>query len=267
MIVFKHTFATLAEIWFDPDPLRTIASCDSRVDVILFRHTPCPIPGARCQDTHTLEVDLRQSAEALTSSFDTQTTSDLKRAARGGLKYRYWKNPDKKVLDEFCDFNSRFSERKGLVKSNRQRLEIYSRAGLLDLSTVASNAGTTLTWQSFIVDKQRARYLHGAAAPPNHPSPSRSLVARANRLHHRNNMLRFKEAGVAVYDMGGWYDGKEDPKKLGINRFKEGFGGRVSKSFNYEIALSLKGKLYLELRRRYVDLALLRASYAARRGR
>jgi hypothetical protein len=60
-------------------------------------------------------------------------------------------------------------------------------------------------------------------------------------------MLRFKAAGISVYDLGGWYEGDTDRAKLDINRFKEGFGGSIVKTFNQEFGITPKGKLYLTL--------------------
>jgi hypothetical protein len=70
-------------------------------------------------------------------------------------------------------------------------------------------------------------------------------------------MLRFKRAGVALFDLGGWYAGLEDKELLAINFFKEGFGGRIVKTFHCTRAETAKGRLYLaaaRLRRRCVEL-------------
>ena len=61
-------------------------------------------------------------------------------------------------------------------------------------------------------------------------------------------MLHFKKQGYLVYDFNGWYAGIEDEKRLQINQFKEGFGGRVVHSYDCEEPLTLRGRLYLILR-------------------
>ncbi len=61
-------------------------------------------------------------------------------------------------------------------------------------------------------------------------------------------MLRFREMGFTTYDLGGWYSGQDDLEKLNINRFKEGFGGRVAPQYNTDHGVTLKGILAIRLR-------------------
>ena len=77
----------------------------------------------------------------------------------------------------------------------------------------------------------------------------RSMIGRANRWLHWRDIAAFKEQGYAIYDLGGWYAGSGDYEKLSINKFKEGFGGVIQINYNAVEPISLKGKVYLELRR------------------
>ncbi len=61
-------------------------------------------------------------------------------------------------------------------------------------------------------------------------------------------MLLFKRQGLACYDFGGWYAGTDDPIKLGINKFKEEFGGEKVHQYNCEKGVTLKGKLALAIK-------------------
>jgi hypothetical protein len=61
-------------------------------------------------------------------------------------------------------------------------------------------------------------------------------------------MLRFRDEGLTIYDFGGWYPGKEDIELLRINRFKEGFGGRLACEYNGDLALTWRGDMALRLR-------------------
>lgn len=70
----------------------------------------------------------------------------------------------------------------------------------------------------------------------------RNLIGRANRFHHWQDMLRFKQAGIRVYDFGGWYQGTTDTEKLGINRFKAEFGGTVVTNYNCKLLLTAKSR-------------------------
>jgi hypothetical protein len=62
-------------------------------------------------------------------------------------------------------------------------------------------------------------------------------------------MRAFRQTGLGVYDMGGWYGGQDDVSMLNINRFKRGFGGEVVPVYYADQGSSLRGSLALRLRR------------------
>ena len=53
-------------------------------------------------------------------------------------------------------------------------------------------------------------------------------------------MLYYREHGLGIYDLGGWYNGTTDLGRLGINKFKEGFGGNVVCEYEGEQILTAK---------------------------
>jgi lipid II:glycine glycyltransferase (peptidoglycan interpeptide bridge formation enzyme) len=53
-------------------------------------------------------------------------------------------------------------------------------------------------------------------------------------------MLAYRNQGIEKFDLGGWYNGTTDQARLGINKFKEGFGGKVVCEYEGEQILSLK---------------------------
>lgn len=65
-----------------------------------------------------------------------------------------------------------------------------------------------------------------------------------NKYLHWKDILSFKERGYSRYEWGGITD-VENPN--GIDRFKMEFGGEVQIYYNYIVANSLKGRLYLYL--------------------
>ena len=70
-------------------------------------------------------------------------------------------------------------------------------------------------------------------------------MGRANRLLHWGDMLRFRELGVATYDLGGWYTEHRDEALLKINSFKEEFGGSVVHEWDAYRPTSPRGRAYL----------------------
>jgi lipid II:glycine glycyltransferase (peptidoglycan interpeptide bridge formation enzyme) len=65
----------------------------------------------------------------------------------------------------------------------------------------------------------------------------------------------FRSEGIATYDLGGWYTGRQDQAKLGINVFKEQFGGRVVQEYNCDLALTSRAKVLRSVPERLRKLA------------
>jgi hypothetical protein len=74
-----------------------------------------------------------------------------------------------------------------------------------------------------------------------------NMVGRAHRLHHWQDMLRFKAEGIETYDFGGVYRGTGDQEQMNIARFKKAFGGGFADTYDAVVPLTLKGRLALSL--------------------
>ena len=61
-------------------------------------------------------------------------------------------------------------------------------------------------------------------------------------------MLGFKEMGMVRYDWGGLFEDESTPERAGINGFKRSFGGRIERTYNCLVPVTLRGRLYLPLR-------------------
>ena len=59
------------------------------------------------------------------------------------------------------------------------------------------------------------------------------LVGRANKWLHWEDMKNFKEMGIVYYDFGGYSGSAIDQKKIGIDKFKKGFGGNLVETIEY----------------------------------
>ena len=62
-------------------------------------------------------------------------------------------------------------------------------------------------------------------------------------------MLRYKAAGIPLFDFGGWYHGRDDDELLRVNAFKEEFGGHVVREFHCAVPASVRGRIALFARR------------------
>ncbi len=75
-----------------------------------------------------------------------------------------------------------------------------------------------------------------------------AAIGRANRLLFWTDILHFQQHGLHALDFGGWYPGQSDTRRLGINKFKEGFGGQRASTYMCDRGCTLKGKTALWIR-------------------
>jgi hypothetical protein len=244
MLIFKKRFVRLGEIWLDQEP------AESPVDVIQYRQRSMPIPRARCEEVHTMLVDLTKDAHALLAAMNQTTRHQIKHAAeKDNLSYEYCEEHTPSLISELCDFYDHFAVQKGLPMSNPKQVQQYADCGALGLSRMKTRDGETLVWHSYYRCPDRVRGWYTVSHfRDSDDIERRRLIGRANRYHIWCDMLKFKADGVSAFDFGGWYTGSQDEARLRINEFKRGFGGDLVTEYNCECGVTLKGKLYLRLR-------------------
>jgi lipid II:glycine glycyltransferase (peptidoglycan interpeptide bridge formation enzyme) len=88
-----------------------------------------------------------------------------------------------------------------------------------------------LVMHAYLCDKdsKTVRLLHSSR---NLSFEDNKLIGYANKFLHFQDMLFFKKEGYAFYDFGGIDRDSTNPVILGINRFKEGFGGMLKREYN-----------------------------------
>jgi hypothetical protein len=239
MILFRERWLRHGEVWFDEDPANV------KVDIISYVQKSHPISGTQCGTFYTILNDLSQTPEELLTRMPKNTQYKIRRVAdRDRVIYEFWKANSSDVLVRFCEFLDRFACLKGLSRTNMPRLRALSDDGTLDISRVGDKEGNDLVWHAHYRDRARVRLLHSASLFREvKNSAFRNLIGRANRYHHWQDMLRFKQEGILVYDFGGWYEGNTDQEKLQINRFKEEFGGKVVRNYNCVRLVTAKARL------------------------
>jgi len=241
MIVYRRWGLVFGEAWFDEQP------DTSHLDIVRFRQAPNPIDGGDCEPKHTVIMDLLEDEEHLLARVEKSTRYQLRRAAeRDNLLYEHWADDDvDSVIAEFVQYYDSFAAEKGISSISSDHLKLMAGAGVLAASRVGVRGEPSLVWHLHFKDQKRARLLNSASLFRNRDSSFRNLVGRANRYAHWEDIRRFRSDGLTTYDFGGWYAGDEDAQLLGINRFKEQFGGQIVKDYNCEKAVSLKGRLGL----------------------
>jgi len=145
------------------------------------------------------------------------------------------------VLPEFYAFYDRFAACKHLPPANRHWLARTADAGKLHLWSANSSEGQRLVYHVFYHDTNRVRSLHSASLYAEAASKeAQRKIGRANRFLIWLSMLHYRQQGIEIFDLGGWYNGTTDSALLGINKFKEGFGGSVICEYEGEQLVTLK---------------------------
>jgi hypothetical protein len=242
VILYSKQRLTIAEFHYDEQASKP------RVDIIRYQSRPEKVDGTISYPFSTILIDLKQDSDALLGQMSKTTRNEVRRAAKDDLTFAFTERPDRAGLTEFFEFYDEFARLKRLPTLNRARISGMCESQALMLSRIVGPDGSVLVWHCYVHANGWARLVHSASWFRAADKAQQAVNSRANRYLHWMDMLRLREAGFASYDLGGWYSGQEDVEKLNINRFKEGFGGRVVPQYNCDQGVTLKGFLAVHLR-------------------
>jgi hypothetical protein len=241
MIVSQGRFCRVATVYFEEEPGRVEA------DIVHYIQRASPVPDSYFSVFCTIVLNLGREPDILMAAMHRNTRNEIRHGMRKGLRHFAWRNHPT-VLERACDFYDRFAALKGLPPADRRYLGLLAQTGQLDLSVVR-DGDRDLVWHIYYRTPERVVNLISASLFMAHADPTeRALIGIANRYHTWMDILMYREAGTAVFDQGGWYDGTTDQEKLRINNFKERFGGTIVRNFDCHRAITLKGALMLETR-------------------
>ena len=241
MILSQGRFCRVANVYFEEEPGRVDA------DIVHYIQRAAPVPDSYCSVFCTIVLNLGREPDALLAAMHRNTRNEIRHGMRKGLRHFAWRN-DLLVLERACDFYDRFGALKGLPPVDRRYLRLLAQAGQLDLSVVR-DGDRDLVWHAYYRTPERVLNLFSASLFMAHADPpKRALVGMANRYHTWMDILMYRQAGTAIFDQGGWYDGTTDQEKLRINNFKERFGGTIARNFDCHRAITLKGALMVGAR-------------------
>ena len=242
MIRIQGRAVAYGELWFDEAPPR-----DAGVDILVYRYRTAPLIQAPSLPLHSLRTDLAPPPEAIMARFGESCRRQIRRAERDdGLRYQLFAEPTRE-LDEFARFYDVFARQKGLWLADRHWLARAAEAHQLALSCVLRD-GERLVWHAHLRAGRTAQLAHSASWYRGSGADHRSLVARANRWLHWQDMLAFKAAGAVHYDWGGMFADESTEERAGINRFKRTFGGMPVLAYEGSVPVSLRGRLWLTVR-------------------
>jgi lipid II:glycine glycyltransferase (peptidoglycan interpeptide bridge formation enzyme) len=242
MINYRRKSVSIAEFWFNEDIQY------QTTDVIRVIQRSVPLDNKKYQEFYTILIDLTQDKDEIFNTMNKGTRNLIRRAAQ--KDFLIYENclTDDEIIDQFVNNYNKFAQIKRIQRIGSRNLKEYARIGSLDISRVLTLEGSILAWLVFYKNIERVRAILNCSNYMECIDASyRSLLGRANRYLHWQNILKFKAQGVSIYDFGGWYQGDKDLAKLGINRFKEGFGGVIVKNFMQEFGITPKGRVYVIL--------------------
>ena len=218
-------------------------------DVLKLCDLAEPFPGVPNEYRPTILIDLTRPEEALWAELTTQTRKLIRHATRLGIVIEPVTELTETLWDEFLAAYAKLWQRKthaGALGVGQIRELIGS--GRFALSISRNSDGRILSWHTYVRTPERVRLQTTVSdMDAARGTEWNNLVGRAHRLHHWQDMLRFKAQGIRTYDLGGVYRGTEDREQINIARFKQLFGGRFADTYDAVLPLTLKGKLALSL--------------------
>jgi hypothetical protein len=257
MIRIEGRGAVYGEIWFNEElPL------DAGIDIAIFRQRDNPVEGARNERFVSLTTALDVPEDAIMSRFGRESRYQIRRAddARDGLSLEFLRDPAGRLEDFGNFYNACLGAT--VPPCDMQWLSAAHCAGQLALSA-AVREGKPLVWHAYMLSGKSAHLMFSASSYRDHTGSMRTLVGRANRWLHWRSMLRLRELGLTHYDWGGLFEYESSTNRVGINRFKEDFGGHRVCTYNCVLPLTLRGRLYLPLREAWHRLTTTAATNPA----
>lgn len=245
MFIYKSRFLTRAEVWFDEEPSH------ASVDWIYHRQRSSPIAHGRSKVGYTVLNDLEKSPALLLAGMDEKTARKISDAQeKDRLRWERCDAQNPKTLDDVERMWNIFANAQKTPLFERDWVDKMAQTGSLDVSAAIEPAGSVLAYHLVYLHPKRARQLF--AISPYRAVPEvawRNAVSRANCFIHWKNFLAYQSQGILCFDFGGWYSGTTNIQFLGMNRFKQSFGGRVVKEYDCEQPVTAKGWLGLTVAR------------------
>jgi len=242
MIRLKGFAATYGELWFGEEPPR-----DPGVDILRYRCRAAPIAGVRCTPFLSQVTDLAIGEDEISGQFNRDCRYKVRRAeSKDELHAEFIADPQSR-LDEFRAFFDTFARQKAHEQCDLQWLRAACDAGQL-VFTIASRHGEALVWHAYATAGTAAWLQYTGSCFRDRENDYRALVGRANRWLHWKDMLQLRKLGFVRYDWGGLFEDEAATEHAGINDFKKSFGGRVERTYDCIVPVTLRGRIYLPLR-------------------
>ena len=245
--IVQNLYLQVNQIWYPGTASITGLLGQRRKADILFVHgVPFEETKGRFrgwQEYHTCMNDLTRSEEEMLAAVNKAVRYQFRRSEKDQLEIRFYTKTDiaqsPELMDTFAKIYERMYQSKGSdTKLNVSAVQKYLEADGILFSAVW-HEGEMLVFHSYICDATDARLLHSASCF-REESADQSMIGRANKRLHWEDILYFKKKGLIRYDWGGISD-FDNPN--GIDEFKLKFGGDKITYYNVFAGNTLFGKL------------------------
>ena len=239
MLQYTHRGLKTGMVFFDEEP------GPEKVDRLCFFCRSEPVENATCREGPTLVLDLREDPQALLKKVDKTTAYEIRRAKdKENVACEHPELENANLLTEFCDFFTKFALAGNVEIPHWWFLNCLAAERKLEISLAKDAQGEVLGYHAYCRSGKRVLLLHACTLHRLVPdNATRAAIRRTNRLLFWTDILHFQQQGLQTYDFGGWYPGQSDTRRLGINKFKEGFGGQRVNTYQCDRGCTLKGKL------------------------
>lgn len=224
IVVKKRKFGLVAiQKWF-PTEVKFLDS----ILISMYKQVDLNTPYSflfKKESSYTLHSDLLLSDEEIMKRFSSTIRNEIRRAEREGSIYN-----NSTSVDCFLTIFNDFAIQKGLAIQSIESLKSFNSS--LVLTSTSINNEITATHSYLIdLDNRKVRLLHSATQRFSENIDT-NMIARSNKYLHYMDMKMFKSQGYETYDWGGIAFGSENKSLLGINKFKESFGGQLIEQYN-----------------------------------
>lgn len=244
---YQKKFLKINQIWYPKDITVTELLSQKRKADILFIHGVGKeeVPGGwrYAQTYHTCINDLTLSEDETLALINKAVKYQFRRSERDSIEVVFYTKEDiiehPGLLDAFADLYERMYRSKGSdTKLNVTAIRSYLEADSILFSAVW-HEGEMIVFHSYIYDDRDTRLLHSASCF-REDNADQSMIGRANKRLHWEDMRYFKRKGLVRYDWGGISD-FDNPN--GIDAFKLKFGGNKITYYNIFAGNTVLGKL------------------------
>lgn len=245
---YKKKFLTVNQIWYPKSVTVSELLLQKRKADMLFVHGVDDSEKKGifrfAQEYHTCMSDLTLAEDKLLSAVNKAVRYQFRRSDKDGIEIRFYAKADieadEALLKEFAAIYEEMYRSKGIdAKFNMTAVKKYMQTDSIIFSAIW-HEGSMIVFHSYIYDDTDARLLHSASCFRSGDDAEQSMIGRANKRLHWEDMKYFKNIGLLRYDWGGISD-FENPN--GIDEFKLKFGGEKITYYNIVAGNTLLGKL------------------------